>query len=382
MKKYFSSLVLAVFIFSTILFPQSLVAADQFPDVVSDHPHSTAIQWIKDKSIVQGYSDGTFHPDDTVSRAEFSKIMINSVYDAVAIQNCTTEKKFPDVIVGSWEEDYICVAFESDTIQGFEDGTFRPWAPVSLHEAYKILAGAFGWEPQETTDPWWIGYEQFFQGERAPASIGVVEDKLTRGGMAQLIYSFNRNTTSNNLLYHGRFIVSKSLNLELLTYEGVQSREKFQVSAYPKDGKVYQLLQVMAFDGLEWDEVYREELDVRTAPLLGFVDNGAGKTGAVVINSYNGAGTSTNWFMLAEADGVIVKLEVTGRESVLDAYDYQDMGYNAVNISGNTITENIPGYSKAASRCCTDKEPISIDYIFDGDAIVVEAVVVSEEGVE
>lgn len=378
MKKYFLFSFVALFIFSAIIFPRPIAAAEQFPDVASDHSHATAIQWIKDKNIVQGYPDGTYHPDDTVSRAEFSKIMINSVYDAMAIQNCSSEKKFPDVTVGSWEEDYVCVAFESDTIQGFEDGTFRPWAPVSLHEAYKILAGAFGWEPQETTDPWWIGYEQFFQGERAPASVGTVGDKLTRGGMAQLIYSFNRNTTSDSLLYHGRFIVSKSLNLELVNYKGLQSREKVQVSAYPIDGKVYQLLQVMAFNGLEWDEVYREELNVRTPPLLGFVDNGAGKTGAVVINSYNGAGTSTNWFMLAESDGEIVKLEVTGRESVLDSYGYQDMGYNAVNLSGNTITENIPGYSKEANRCCPDKSPISIDYKFDGEAIVVDVVVVSE----
>ena len=44
-----------------------------FPDVSYDHPFADAIQKLKTRGIVKGYEDGTFKPDQLISRAEFIK---------------------------------------------------------------------------------------------------------------------------------------------------------------------------------------------------------------------------------------------------------------------------------------------------------------------
>jgi len=59
------------------------------------------------------------------------------------------------------------------------------------------------------------------------------------------------------------------------------------------------------------------------------------------------------------------------RNGVLNSLGYIFNGRNDVLVSGNTIIENIPGYSLGTPICCPDLQTLSIEYIFTGNAIVV-----------
>ncbi len=47
-----------------------------FSDVPDDHPYIKAIEYLQNNDIVQGYEDGTFRPEQTINRAEFTKVLL------------------------------------------------------------------------------------------------------------------------------------------------------------------------------------------------------------------------------------------------------------------------------------------------------------------
>jgi hypothetical protein len=96
-----------------------------------------AEQWIQsaiDKELVEGYPDGTFRPNDSITRAEFVTLA-NSKFDFVE----KSEVEFPDVETKAWYADEIAVAAAAGYITGFEDGSMRPKEPISRQEVAVIL---------------------------------------------------------------------------------------------------------------------------------------------------------------------------------------------------------------------------------------------------
>jgi PKD repeat protein len=87
--------------------------------------------------IVSGYSDGTFRPNDSVTRAEATKIILEAF--EVDFQRYGADL-FPDVDQGSWYEDYIGTAYTLGLVSGHEDGSFYPDWSMTRGEASKIIA--------------------------------------------------------------------------------------------------------------------------------------------------------------------------------------------------------------------------------------------------
>ena len=132
MKKIFG------FIFAGAFFVFALpnVSAVQFSDT-SGHKNQTAIQYLYDNDVINGYSDGTFKPNQMVNRAEQLKILIEGKglnADSYANSTC-----FSDLQPGAWYVKYVCYAQSKGWVSGYADGTFRPAQTVNRMEALKML---------------------------------------------------------------------------------------------------------------------------------------------------------------------------------------------------------------------------------------------------
>ncbi|MFC1615680.1 S-layer homology domain-containing protein [Patescibacteria group bacterium] len=177
------------------------VVEPPFPDVPEDHPNLDAISYVKDEGIVQGYPDGNYGPDLPINRAEFTKIIIKSVYTEEDINNCTSELNFPDVQITDWFHDFICVAGNEQIINGYPDGTFKPADNINFVEAAKIIVNAFGYS-YGASNYWYIPYvEVLIEKNAIPMSIDNLDKKITRGEMAEIIYRLKMEITgkaSNN----------------------------------------------------------------------------------------------------------------------------------------------------------------------------------------
>ncbi len=104
---------------------------------IGGHWAKEYIEYGVEKGYISGYQDGTFLPDKTVTRAEFSK-MINSAVKLTATGDAKGD--FGDVASKDWFFEEVKKAENAGYITGYEDGTFRPNNSVTRQEAAVILS--------------------------------------------------------------------------------------------------------------------------------------------------------------------------------------------------------------------------------------------------
>jgi len=120
-------------------------AAPQFSDV-GLRPVGKDIALLSALGIIGGYPDGTFRPDNNISRAEFAAIIakMNNKADEAASQQAVAGK-FTDVPAGLWYTGYVNVVAALGAVQGYSDGTFRPTANITQGEVITILLRCLGY---------------------------------------------------------------------------------------------------------------------------------------------------------------------------------------------------------------------------------------------
>lgn len=130
-------LLLSIIGLSLLIFPQ-FTKAVVFTDVASNHPNYLAITYLQENGIVEGYSDGSFRPEQKVNRAEALKILL--LGSDVFVPEVAPQDIFPDVLHETWYGKYVLKAKNLTIVKG-DDGTglFRPGDTVNLAEALKMM---------------------------------------------------------------------------------------------------------------------------------------------------------------------------------------------------------------------------------------------------
>ncbi len=165
-----------------------------FTDVTNDYTYYNAIYTLVKEGVIDGIAqeDGTyaFKPDNTITRAEFAKLIAVALVSDEKLLTQTTDK-FPDVEQDHWANKYIAYAVSMGIIAGRDDGTFRPANPVTYGEAAKMLVCAKGYgEVYQATTPWYEGYVLLAnQLGLTKGATGSGELEAPRGQVAQLIYN-------------------------------------------------------------------------------------------------------------------------------------------------------------------------------------------------
>ncbi len=124
------------------LYVVNVSCAARFSDVCPDYWAYTPIEYLASHGIVAGYSDGTFHPESTATRAQFAKMIVTA--RGWSVVNPATPS-FSDVAAGSAFYGYVETAKAHAILSGYSDGTFRPSAAVSRGQISKMIVTAFAW---------------------------------------------------------------------------------------------------------------------------------------------------------------------------------------------------------------------------------------------
>ena len=96
-------------------------------------------------NIINGYADGTFKPDNNITRAEFSKIICTAgIYDMVT----ENTSEFNDVSATHWAVDYIYTAKNIGIINGTSKTTFAPESYITYEQAIKMVVAALGYNDE------------------------------------------------------------------------------------------------------------------------------------------------------------------------------------------------------------------------------------------
>lgn len=121
-------------------------ASGKFTDVLSSHFAFTAIESLSSQGVIKGYTDGTFRPNEKVTRGQ-AAAMINRVLKYKP-KNTASFKDVPATY--SFATD-IAAMKELGIINGFEDGTYRPNDSLTRTQMAVIVARAFNLKAPATT---------------------------------------------------------------------------------------------------------------------------------------------------------------------------------------------------------------------------------------
>lgn len=224
-------------VLATLLLLGAMPAHASFSDVPQSYTYSSSVEYVQREGIVTGYADGTYKPSNSINRAEFTKIVVNSFYknevdtahvchqeyrtdmtmcggvnkcEAAAFVNYGAcmgyatdangnpdpksgilkvyDTCFPDIADTVWYKKFVCLAKMKSLIGGYPDGSFKPEQNVSFVEAAKILSNAFGFATSQDAI-WYRPYVGALADRKAiPSTISLFEQKITRGELAEIIY--------------------------------------------------------------------------------------------------------------------------------------------------------------------------------------------------
>jgi hypothetical protein len=118
----------------------------RFNDIHFASWYAQAVNYLASHEILQGYEDGTFRPNAPITRAELTAVM--SRFFEI---NGNGVNNFSDVDSSHWAVAYISNALNRGWVEGFPDGTFRPNNSTTRAEAVTLLNRVLGRIPNSAT---------------------------------------------------------------------------------------------------------------------------------------------------------------------------------------------------------------------------------------
>ena len=124
----------------------AFTTSNTYSDVACGKWYNNPISTMSALSIITGYPDGTFKPNKPITRAEFAAIAAR--FDETQSGKSAT---FSDVI-GHWAAKEIGIAYYNDWIKGYPDGTFKPDQNITRAEAMTLINRVLERKPESPAD--------------------------------------------------------------------------------------------------------------------------------------------------------------------------------------------------------------------------------------
>lgn len=119
---------------------------NNFTDVNEGDWFNVTVSSLANMDVLQGYGDGTFRPNNPITRAELSAIAVRFFENFEAIYD---EGTFTDVTGDEWYADAIAAAEELGILAGYPDGTVRPESNITRAETCAIVNRVLDRRPHE-----------------------------------------------------------------------------------------------------------------------------------------------------------------------------------------------------------------------------------------
>ena len=146
MKKFLSMVLALVMAMSLVTVS---AGAKDFTDSekLSGEQFEEAVNVMSEMGIIDGYNDGSFQPQGTLTRGAAAKIIACMMLGKTTAESLGTQAApFKDVPVGSTFAGYIAYCSEAGIIDGYSDGTFRPGNTLTGFAFLKMLLTALGYD--------------------------------------------------------------------------------------------------------------------------------------------------------------------------------------------------------------------------------------------
>jgi hypothetical protein len=180
MKKILSLVLVIVLVLGSFSFAFAATPSD-----VVDTDYQEAVETLMALGVVNGYTDGTYKPTKVVTRAELAKLLIVELgYEELAAGTAN----FSDT-AGHWAEGYIGLAAGLGLVNGYPDGTFKPDNTVSFDEAITMVVRGLGYSDESLTGTWPTNYKIKAINLDLLDDVTVKAAGADRGAIAQILFN-------------------------------------------------------------------------------------------------------------------------------------------------------------------------------------------------
>ena len=220
---------LAVVLAFAMILSMGLTSMAAYSDVEAGTVVSEAVGILSNLNILTGFEDGTFKPDETVTRAQMAAIICRTLGYEDQAKSSAGSTVFNDVAADHWASGYINVAQAQQIINGYGDGNYGPEDKVTYEQAVKMIVSALGYDLAANAKGGYpTGYLAIASAEGITKNAnGRVGDAAKRGTIAVLVYNslevrlMNIWSTDGTDEYGKQNANILSKYLEVTKYEGV-----------------------------------------------------------------------------------------------------------------------------------------------------------------
>lgn len=194
------ALVLAVTSMTGVVFATGEIDYSQwntnstYPSDVENTPYAAAVKTLMNKKIMTGYPDGTFKPENLISRAEIAVAVTKMVNRTGEVEEKAKLDLFTDLDGYVWAEGYINTLAKAGIVKGMTETTYAPAKNVSYAELITLLIRTKGGAASEldAMSNWPNNYIQYAQTYNMLGDTVITDwnAPATRGNTAKIMYRF------------------------------------------------------------------------------------------------------------------------------------------------------------------------------------------------
>lgn len=117
--------------------------------------YEEAVKKLLADGVVSGYKDGSFKPENPITRAEVCAMLIKAGGSVDAGESeVAIEAAFSDLDKAPWAKSFILEAAEAGIVSGYKDGTFKPANNISINELNVMVGKASGLKSDDVAKLW------------------------------------------------------------------------------------------------------------------------------------------------------------------------------------------------------------------------------------
>lgn len=177
-------------------------ASNSFSDVKAGSFYYEAVKALQAQGVIKGYADGTFKPDQKITRAEVAYIIASSLQ-----LSSSSSSKFKDVQKGQWYYDAVTALEKAGIMNGRTQDSFNPNELITRSELAKVIS--LGYDLKENPEvaksfkdinskAWYKGYVGALIENKITSGVSATafapESAATRGQVAAFIYRADNNS--------------------------------------------------------------------------------------------------------------------------------------------------------------------------------------------
>lgn len=150
----------------------------------------TATMLLVSMGVLSPDNNGSYNLNNTVTRAEFSKMLVMASKYKDLVQTTSYSSPYKDVPGKNWAAPYIRIAVSNGLMSGYSDGTFRPDNAVTLEQAVNSVLLLLGYTQSDFIGAFPYAQMNIYSNNGLSENIsGGIGTLLTRGDAAYLIFN-------------------------------------------------------------------------------------------------------------------------------------------------------------------------------------------------